>query len=75
MFTPTSYAVHAPALSLPEAAMLPALPKEKQDASADASHGSLLGKDLRGVDVAVSVLHDADANLRPAAQNVRPMPL
>ena len=25
MFTPRSYAVHAPALSLPEAAMLPAL--------------------------------------------------
>ena len=27
MFTPRSYAVHAPALSLPEAAMLPALPR------------------------------------------------
>ena len=27
MLTPRSYAVHAPALSLPEAAMLPALPK------------------------------------------------
>lgn len=26
MFTPATYAVHAPALSLPEAAMLPALP-------------------------------------------------
>jgi len=28
MFIPRSYAVHAPALSLPEAAMLPALPRE-----------------------------------------------
>ena len=28
MFTPRSYAVHAPALSLPEAAMLPALERE-----------------------------------------------
>jgi len=27
MFTHTSHAVHAPALSLPEAAMLPALPR------------------------------------------------
>ena len=30
MFTPRSYAVHAPALSLPEAAMLPALAKERE---------------------------------------------
>lgn len=29
MFTQATYAVHAPALSLPEAAMLPALPKEQ----------------------------------------------
>lgn len=29
MFTQVTYAVHAPALSLPEAAMLPALPKEQ----------------------------------------------
>lgn len=29
MFTPRSYAVHAPALSLPEAAMLPALERER----------------------------------------------
>ena len=28
MFTPKSYAVHAPALSLPEAAMLPALERD-----------------------------------------------
>ncbi len=32
MFTPATYAVHAPALSLPEAAMLPALPKEPESA-------------------------------------------
>lgn len=29
MFTPRSYAVHAPALSLPEAAMLPALERDQ----------------------------------------------
>lgn len=29
MFTPATYAVHAPALSLPEAAMLPALPQRR----------------------------------------------
>lgn len=29
MFTQATYAVHVPALSLPEAAMLPALPKEQ----------------------------------------------
>ncbi len=28
MFTPKSYAVHAPALSLPEAAMLPAMERD-----------------------------------------------
>lgn len=29
MFTPATYAVHVPALSLPEAAMLPALPARR----------------------------------------------
>ena len=72
---PTTSAVHAPALSLPEAAMLPALPKEKKDAPDDASLWDLPCKDLRGVDEALRVLHDADANLRPAlVQNIRPMP-
>ncbi len=72
----TSSAVHAPALSLPEAALLTALPKEKRDASADASRGSLLRKDLSRVNVAVGVLHNADTDLRPGrGQNVRPMPL
>ena len=66
----TTSAVHAPALSLPEAAAMPALPKEKRDASADASRGRLPGKDLSGVDVAAGVLHDADANLRPIAKNI-----
>ncbi len=72
----TTYAVHAPALSLPEAAMMVALPKEKGDASADASLGILPGEYLRRVDKALRVLHDADAELRPAfAQDVRPMTL
>ena len=66
----TTSAVHAPALSLPEAAVMPALPKEKRDALADASRGRLPGKDLGGVDVAAGVLHDADANLRPVAKNI-----
>ncbi len=71
----TTSAVHAPALSLPEAAMLPALPKEKKDAPNDASPGSLLHKNLRGVDVALGILHNADADLRPAVvQNIRTMP-
>ena len=69
----TSSAVHAPALSLPEAAMLTALPKEKRDASVDASLWDLPRKNLRCVDEAVGVLHDADADLRPAAQNIRPV--
>lgn len=30
MFIPATYAVHVPALSLPEAAMLPALPGRRQ---------------------------------------------
>ena len=63
----TTSAVHAPALSLPEAAMLTALPKEKGDASADASREGLLRKDLRGVNVPLGVLHNADAHLRPAS--------
>ena len=67
----TSSAVHAPALSLSEAAMLTALPKEKRDASVDASPVGLLRKDLGRVDVTVGVLHDADADLRPGGgQNV-----
>ena len=32
MFTQATYAVHAPALSLPEAAMLPALPQRQRAA-------------------------------------------
>jgi len=72
----TSSAVHAPALSLPEAAMLTALPKEKGDASVDASRGCLLRKDLSCVNVAVGVLHNADADLCPrGGENIRPMPL
>ena len=72
----TSSAVHAPALSLPEAAMLTALPKEKRDASVDASSRGLPRKNLRGVDVAVGVLHNADTDLRPGGgENVRPMSL
>jgi len=72
---PTTSAVHAPALSLPEAAMLPALPKEKKDAPDDASLWDLPRKDLRGVDVAVGILDDADAELRPAVvQDIRTMP-
>ncbi len=71
----TTSAVHAPALSLPEAAMLPALPKEKRDAPDDASLWDLPRKDLRGVDVAVGILNDADTDLRPAfVQNIRTMP-
>ena len=66
-------AVHVPALSLPEAAMLTALPKEKGDASVDASPGELPRKDLRGVEVALGVLHNADADLRPAAEDIRPV--
>ena len=70
-----TYAVHVPALSLPEAAMLPAL-QIKEDAPIDASLGDLPGENLRGVDVAVAVLHDADANLRPrGGENVAPMAL
>ncbi len=72
----TSSAVHAPALSLPEAAMLTALPKEKGDASVDASRECLLCKDLGCVDVAVGILHDTDADLRPrGGQNVGPVAL
>ena len=72
---PTTSAVHAPALSLPEAAMLPALPKEKKDAPDDASLWDLPRKDLRGRDVAVGILNDADAELRPTVvQNIRTMP-
>lgn len=72
---PTTSAVHAPALSLPEAAMLPALPKEKKDAPDDASLWDLPRKDLRGIDVAVGILNDADAELRPTVvQNIRTMP-
>ena len=68
-----TYAVHAPALSLPEAAMLPAL-HIKRDAPTDASLGELPGENLRGVDVAVAVLHDADAHLRPrGGENVAPV--
>lgn len=72
----TTSVVHAPALSLPEAAMLPALPKEKRDASLDASQGRLPGKNLGRVDVPLRVLHNADANLRPGGgQNVGPVAL
>ena len=71
----TSNAVHVPALSLPEAALLIALPKEKGDASADASREGLLRKDLGGKDVAVAVADDAHAHLRPGAQDVRPVAL
>ena len=72
----TTHAVHAPALSLPEAAMLSALPKKKGDASVDASPGGSPGKDLRGVDVAVGVKDDAHADLRPGGgQNIVPVAL
>ena len=68
-----TYAVHAPALSLPEAAMLPAL-YIKKDAPTDASMRELPGENLRGVDIAVAVLHDTDANFRPrGGENVAPM--
>ena len=71
-----SSAVHAPALSLPEAAMLTALPKEKGDASVDASRGCLLRKDLGRINVSVGVLHDPDADLRPrGGENVGPVTL
>ena len=71
----TSNAVHAPALSLPEAALLRALPKEKGDAPADASRRGLFHKDLGGKDVAVGVGDDAYAHLRPGAQDVRTVAL
>lgn len=68
-----TYAVHVPALSLPEAAMLPAL-QTKKDAPTDASLGDLPGENLRGVDVAIAVLHNADAYLRPrGGENVAPV--
>lgn len=35
--------------------------------------GSSLGKDLGGVDVALSIFHNADANLCPGTENVLPV--